>query len=114
MPEVARCPLGRVDLHDLPSQGIGLPRQGCDEGVNGVGVLDVPEQLAGPAAGQIAPLEWGVFIREGDAPSSSRHGDRGAVPAGHQRNPLVGEGKASAAVDGPVHESEPFQRIHEL
>ena len=56
MPEVPRRAPGRVDLGQLPPQGVGLPGQGGDEGVDGPGVLDVSEQLAAPAA-QHVPLQ---------------------------------------------------------
>ena len=114
MPEVPRRAPGRVDLGQLPPQGVGLPRQGGDEGVNGPGVLDVPEQLAAPAARHVAPVVWGFGIHGGDAPPPPRHGDGGAVPTGQERHAPVGEGESSAPVDGPGHEAEAFEGVDEL
>ena len=92
----------------------GLPGQGGDEGVDGPGVLDVPEQLAAPAAGDVAPVVGGFGVHGGDAPPPPRHGDGGAVPTGQERHAPVGESESSAPVDGPGHEAEPFEGVDEL
>ena len=57
VPEVPGRPPGRVELDYLPAEEARLPRQGRNEGVDGGGVLDVPEQLAAPAARHVAPVE---------------------------------------------------------
>ena len=101
-------------MSHLPAQGERLIRKGGGEGVDGTGVLDVPEQLAGSAAGHVSPGVW--FFRVGgcDAPSSLRHGHGNPVSAGQGRQPPVGEGQPSVLGQGSDHESEAFKGRHYL
>ena len=72
------------------SQVAGLGRQCRDEAVDGCGVLHVAQQLAAAPAGDVAPLEGGVRVLQGDAPPPLRHADGRAVPAGQERQPPPG------------------------
>ena len=112
--EVAGCPSGRVELGDLPRQEWGLHRQSGQESVDGGGVFGVPQQLPRSPAGEIAPLQGGLGVFEGDAPPSLRHADGRAVPTGQERQRPVGEDDASARVAGAVHEPEAFKGVDEL
>ena len=64
VPEVPRRPSRRVDLFQIPSQRVCLPGQGGDEGVNGLGVLHISEQLSASSARHVAPVQlsnqWSV------------------------------------------------------
>ncbi len=77
--------------------------------MDGGGVLRVPEQLAGPPAGDVAPLEGAFGVLQGDAPPLPRHGHGSPVPAGQERQSPVGEGQPSARVAGPGREAEAFE-----
>ena len=82
------CRKWREALRGGLSWAISQPSRGAcavsaaREDVDGGGVLNVPEQLAAPPAGEVAPLEGGVRVLQGDAPPPLRHADGGAVPAG--------------------------------
>ena len=82
--------------------------------MDGCGVLDVPEQLAAPRARHVVPDERGAGEQWSGAPPLLRDGDRGAVPAGQERQGPVGEGHAPAPCDGPGDEAEPFEGRHQL
>ena len=109
VPEVAGGPPGRVELDDLPPQQGGLRGERGEEAVDGCGVLRVPEQLAAPPAGDVAPLERAFGVLQGDAPPLARHGHGCAVPAGQERQPPVGEGQPSARAAGPGRQAEAFE-----
>ena len=79
--------------------------------MDGVGVLHVPENLAPPAAGDVAPLHRGVGVPLGDAPPLPRKADGGAVPAGEQGQPPVGDHEASARVEGARRQAESLQGV---
>ena len=68
MSEVAGGPEGRIELRQFPAQGTCLPRQRRNEGVDGGGVLGVPEELADSPAGDVAPAFGSVGIDGVDAP----------------------------------------------
>ena len=88
--EVPGCPAGRVDLGDLPLQESRLHGHGGKEGVDGGGVLDVPEQLAAPRAGHVVPDEWGAGEQWSGAPPLLRDGHGRPVPAGQEgQGPVV-------------------------
>ena len=100
---------GRVELRQLPAPGARLLGQGRYEGVDGCGVLDVPEKLAASPAGDIAPAEWGLRVCGRHAPPPLGHAHGGAVPAGQERQPRVGEGEAASCGGNAGREAEPFQ-----
>ena len=108
VPEVAGGPPERIELDDLPPQQGGLRGERGQEAVDGGGVLDVPEQLAVPSAGDVAPLEGAIPVFEGDAPPPFRHADRGAVPAGEEGEAPIGEGQSPATVPDARREAEPL------
>ena len=62
--EVPGRAVGRVELHHLPVPGAGLAGEGGDEGVDGGGVVQVPQQLAAAPAGDIAPVpvSAGIYL----------------------------------------------------
>ena len=95
MPEVAGGPAGRVELDDLPSQVGRLAGHGGEEGVDGGGVLDVPEKLPTPGAGDVGPDDAVAGEPGGCAPTPFRLGQGGAVPAGQEGQGAVGEGQPS-------------------
>ena len=64
--------------------------------------------------GQVAPPEWGVGVLRGDAPPSPGQDDGGAVPAGQERQPPVGEGQPSAPVAVAGCEAEAFEGYDDL
>ena len=72
-------------------------------------MLRVPEQLAAPPAGDVAPLERAFGVLQGDAPPLARDGHGGAVPAGQERQPPVGEGQPSSRAAGPGRQAEAFE-----
>ena len=114
VPEVPGGPPGRVELDYFPAGEGRLLRQGRHEGVDGGRVLDVPEQLAAPAARHAAPAEARLPHARRHAPPFLRHTHRGAVPAGQHREPPVGEGEASAPGNGPGDETEAFQGVDQF
>ena len=97
MPEEPRGAVGRVELRHLATCRAGLSRKRRGETVDGLGVLDVPEQLAAPCAGDVAPCERSAGVDGGRAPPPAGGSHGHAVPACEQRQPPVGEGEAPAS-----------------
>ena len=112
--EVAGGPVGRVQLRHLPPQGAGLDRQRRQESVDGGGVVQVAEQLPGPAAGDVAPVEGLVLLQGRDAPPLSRRANGGAVAAGQQGQPPVGDGQPPARSPRPGRKTVAFQGYRQL
>ena len=83
MAEVPGGPHGRVELRRFPAQGTRLLCQGRNEVVDRRRVIEIPEQLTAPPAGDVAPLDGVVCCVGGrDAPPLPRRAHGGAVPAG--------------------------------
>ncbi|MYE31877.1 MAG: hypothetical protein F4X80_04315 [Chloroflexi bacterium] len=77
--------------------------------MDGVGVLDVPEQLAAPRAGDVPPVGPVAGQDMPDAPPPARRAHRRPVAAGEQRLPPAGERPAGAAVHGDaLREPQPL------
>ena len=98
--EVAGGPARRVDLDDVPSEGTGLLGECGGEGVDGLGVLDVAEELSGPRAGDVAPGERlnGIDVRR--APALPGRADGCTVRACVRGQGPVGCGETPPSVDG--------------
>ena len=91
--------LPRYERYKRPQGGLRAERG--QEAVDGGGVLDVPEQLPPPPAGDVAPLERALGVFEGDAPPPLRYADRRVVPAREQGESPVGEGQPTARLRNP-------------
>ena len=108
VPEVAGRAMGRVELNHLPPTCASLAGEGGDEGVDGGGVVQVPQQLAGAPAGDIAPVpvSAGIYLYKApldylDAAADSIVGADNNLPAvneiGGQERTLPGH-----KIDGTI------------
>ena len=107
--EVAGGPDGWVQLYGFPSHVASLPGEGGHEAVDGTGVLHVPQQLAAPPAGDVAPVWRTPFVQRRDAPPFPCQPHGGPVPAGQHGQAWVGEGEATARCGRANHKAEVLQ-----
>ena len=87
--------MGRVELHHLPVPGASLAGEGGDEGVDGGGVVQVPQQLAGAPAGDGSPVPVFAGIQGRGAPAPSGRSYRCAVAASDDGQAAVGQDQAA-------------------
>ena len=77
-------------------------------------MFDVPEKLAAPPAGDVAPSFATVKVYRLDGPTFPGRTHGGAVPPGKERQPPVGEGQAAALHDDPPDQPSLGQGGHDL
>ena len=97
MAEKAGRPPGRVKVHGFPTLRPGLVGQHRQEPVDGLGVLQVAQQLAAAGAVDVAPGQRDFRLDRRGAPALSGQPHGGPVAAGQHRQPPVGKGQAAAS-----------------
>ena len=112
--EISRRPVGRIELRELPAQGVRLPGHGRDEGVHGGGVRDVAEELAAARAGDVAPGQGVCHIAGRGAPALPGGAHGGAVPPGQQRQSPVGQDQATLGGGTAGRQTNAFKAGQEL
>ena len=117
MAEEAGGPPGRVELGYLPTLRPGLICQHRQEPVDGLGVLQVAQQLAAAGAVDVAPGQRDFRLHRRGAPALPGQPHGGPVAAGQRRQPLIRKGQAAAALGVDSNHQlqllEPFQYLVE-
>ena len=100
MGKQAGGPPGRVELYHLAALATRLIRQHRQEPVDGLGVLQVAQQLAAAGAVDVSPGHRDFRLDRRGAPALSGQPHGGPVPVGQHRQPPVGKGQAAYALVG--------------